>query len=460
MKPSSFLIAALAVAIAIGAPAHSALAGPRKPSCVADSDFATLRDDYLLKSGQNSAAPGSMILPADHSARILFKQAAGADKDARSFRVFEVDGTRTASQTGDELPVLSVDAVAAGDPAGFKPADSVSLRTDIPAQWPPWLIRRFVVVACSGDALSGWGSVSAPVSHPGVTIAICLLAGLLTYVLGVLAIVAARRTPHALEKKYPAIFGARSLALLGCDAWNPIHLTANVFQQASVQKAQVLLFSFLVGELLLSFVLRTGALITISPTVVGLLGISGIGAVAAQATYQQKTRLSFENWAWLQDRGVLKTPAPGSARGPYWRELVMTNREFDVYKLQTIVFTIVVAAALIVGGASNLSTFTVPETLLGVLGLSQVVYIGGVLVKPPAAGDLDAALTKLRGMGETVADAKTQASDTDADGKLLSALPAGHIVAANAQRQYDRFADTVVRMIESTLEVEADRAKL
>jgi hypothetical protein len=447
----------------------SAPAGPAAPvaqapapskSCVADKDFTALRGDFLVRSGRTSAAAASTVLPADPSARLLFKQPAGADANARIFRVFEVEGNGVGNQTGEELQVLSVDPVGADDHPGFKATDSVSLRTDIPALWPPWLIRTFVVVACDGDRFSGWGSISAPVSHPDVTRAICALAGLLTYVLAVAAIVALRRTPHALEKKYPAIFGARPLNFLSLDAWNPIHLTANVFQQASVQKAQVLLFSLLVGEMLLSFVLRTGALITISPTVVGLLGISGIGAVAAQATYQQKTRLSFENWAWLEDRGALKQPAPGANRGPYWRELVLTNREFDVYKLQTIIFTIVVAAALIVDGASDLSTFTVPETLLGVLGLSQVVYVGGVLVKPPATGDLDAALTKMRAMAETLARAKAQNTDTDPDGNLLPALPAGQTVAANAQRQYDRFTNTVVHMIESTLEVEVDRSKL
>jgi hypothetical protein len=41
----------------------------------------------------------------------------------------------------------------------------------------------------------------------------------------------------------------------------------------------------------------------------------------------------------------------------------------------------------------------VPETLLGILGLSQVVYIGGILVRPPAVNDLDEALTKLRATG-------------------------------------------------------------
>ena len=33
----------------------------------------------------------------------------------------------------------------------------------------------------------------------------------------------------------------------------------------------------------------------------------------------------------------------------------MTNREYDIYKLQTIIFTLVVAAEIVVGGASSTS---------------------------------------------------------------------------------------------------------
>jgi hypothetical protein len=131
-----------------------------------------------------------------------------------------------------------------------------------------------------------------------------------------------------------------------------------------------------------------------------------------------------------------------------------------VYKLQTIIFSIAVAFALVAAGASNLSSFTVPDALLGILGLSQVVYIGGILVRPPAVNDLDEALTKLRVAGEVVAAAKAQNTDTDSDGKLLPSLPPGQTVAANAQRQYDDLADRVIPMIESTLEAKADRTKL
>ena len=117
--------------------------------------------------------------------------------------------------------------------------------------------------------------------------------------------------------------------------------------------------------------------------------------------------------------------------------------------------------ALVVGGSTSLATFTVPETLLGILGLSQVVYVGGILVRPPAVDDLDQTLTKLRAAREKLEVAKAQGTDTDADGKLLDPpLPPGHTPAANAQRQYDGLVERVIPMIESTLEVETDKTKL
>jgi hypothetical protein len=255
------------------------------------------------------------------------------------------------------------------------------------------------------------------------------------------AVRVSRESNHALATKYPAIFGTKKIDW--GDYLNPIHLTANAFNQASVQKLQVLLFSFLVGWLVLSLVLRTGALADLSLTVVGLLGISGVGAAVAQKTYQQTTRLSFENWAWLSARKVLKAP-PGTdvGKGPQWRDLVLTNREFDVYKLQTIIFSVAVALAMVGAGASHLSTFAVPETLLGILGLSQIVYVGGILARPPATADLDVALTKLRGAEEAAVKAVMQGTDVGPDGTLLPGgkpaadLPTRIEASTNALRQY------------------------
>jgi hypothetical protein len=422
-------------------------------NCPADT-FPALQTAFLASHGQTSAAAATMLLPAEGGARINFKQPMGTDTDGRTFRVFEVTGKNTS-----QLTFVEEDMVTAVEPADttadgkFKTVDSTALTVTIPAKGP-WDVRSFAVVACKGKDVSGWGTVTTHVSDPVTNIWICFGMGALIYGLSMVWIYRARQKPLPgdLTSKYPAIFGRKAFR------WppiSPIHMIANAFNQASVQKAQVFLFSYLIGGLLLFLALSNGTLVDLSYTVVGLLGISGIGAATAQVAYQSKTRLSFDNWAWLQKRKALQIP---DAEAPAWRDLVMTNREYDIYKLQTIIFTLVVAAEIVVGGASHLATFSVPPTLLGVLGLSQVVYVGGVMVKPPAVAGLDDAITQLRAAGETLSDAVNQGTDTDAAGKLLGtpASPPG----VNARRQYNDQADRVEAMIESALEVPAVRANL
>lgn len=411
------------------------------------------------KSPVATASPMSSF-PAGGIGEIVFNQPLEPPK---TFHVFRIRGTNDGPQT-KPVAVLSVekakDKSERGSVVGFTPNDSAALRVaiDDDGKWY-WENQYFVVVACAGGQGTGWGTLTARVSPALTPLWICWAALLLAYLFAMGAVWLSRRAEHPLAAKYPATFEAKKFG--GWDFLNPVHLTADSFNRASVQKLQVLMFSSLVGFLVLDLVLRTGALAALSPTVVGLLGISGVGAAAAQITYRQRTRLSFENWAWLQNRGVIKATTPTTGLGPQWRDLVLTNREFDVYKLQTLIFSVTVAVALVVGGASSLATFTVPETLLGILGLSQVVYVGGILVRPPAVDDLDQALTKLRAAGEAVAASKTQNTDTDANGKLLPPpLPPGQTPALNAQRQYDDLADQVIPMLESTLEVQADRSKL
>jgi hypothetical protein len=57
---------------------------------------------------------------------------------------------------------------------------------------------------------------------------------------------------------------------------------------------------------------------------------------------------------------------------------------------------LVVIGALIAAGVTQLSTFTIPDTVLGIVGLSQVVYVGGKLVMTTNISDLNTAIGDLR----------------------------------------------------------------
>jgi hypothetical protein len=51
---------------------------------------------------------------------------------------------------------------------------------------------------------------------------------------------------------------------------------------------------------------------------------------------------------------------------------------------------------LLIGGIAQFASFTIPQNILGILGLSQIVYIAGKVVNTSDAERLNAAVTELR----------------------------------------------------------------
>src|SRR5262249_40130928 len=149
----------------------------------------------------------------------------------------------------------------------------------------------------------GWGTAKVVISNRPAVIVVSVLLMLLIYILLAAAVWWVRRRNHPLHTKYPAYNEIRKYSFWAY-LFNPVHLTANAFNNASVQKFQILLFSFLVAGMLLSLILETGNLSDLSATVVVLLGISGVGTAVAQAATQQRSRLDFANWAWLVQKRV------------------------------------------------------------------------------------------------------------------------------------------------------------
>lgn len=449
---SSSQMVAFVIALTLSAWLSTASADPVLDKlCAADGqpDF-----EQVLKSnvGFVPAEAVTNALPAEGDARIVYKRPLEIATPQR-FRIFEPAREAEINVVSAETPGVEVNA-------DYPIKDSVVLHVDIPRQrhlFPLWHRRDFRVVECAGNQFKSWASVRAYVSSPFVAYW-WIIVSLTVFALSISAVHQSREAVRLktgaegrLAEKYPSVFASKPFETI--DFFNPIQLTSNAFNQASVQKFQVLMFSFIVGSLVLSLVLRTGTLSDLSMTVVGLLGISGVGAAVSQITYTTKTRLSFENWAWLQTHDVFKKTNP---RGPEWKDLVLTNREFDVYKLQTIIFSLAVAVALIFDGASNLASFQVPPTMLEVLGLSQVVFVGGILVRPPATEDLDKAIDALRGAAHNFTEALARGTDVGPDGKLLAHKPLDTPVADNARRQYLELVDSTIPMIESTLEVEVN----
>ncbi|UWU66490.1 hypothetical protein [Bradyrhizobium sp. NC92] len=186
------------------------------------------------------------------------------------------------------------------------------------------------------------------------------------------------------------------VTLEGLKAWNPIRITAGSDNRGSLSAFQVFFFTILVFAMLAYVLLRTGVLSDLSTTVLELLGIAGIGAAAAKGAESSKTTLDPTNQAWLMNKGWFDKSSTQAATDPSFYDLISSDGSFDVYRFQSLIFTGAVGLALFAGGVFQLASFTVPQNILGILGLSQVVYIAGKLVTSNNATQLNAVITDLR----------------------------------------------------------------
>jgi hypothetical protein len=191
---------------------------------------------------------------------------------------------------------------------------------------------------------------------------------------------------------------------------DPVQITANPFGRASLAKLQIFAFSLLVFALMLYYQLRTGILITLSTDILALLGISAAGATGGKLTYLAKRRLSFPNWAWLRRHNWLPSMQDDVSLRARWAELITDydGKEFDVYSFQMAIFSLIVAVALITTNLAGVEAFHIPAELLGLLGLSQSVFIVGRAAGTSAYQELDQALTDVRTKSGLYLVAKTE----------------------------------------------------
>jgi hypothetical protein len=169
--------------------------------------------------------------------------------------------------------------------------------------------------------------------------------------------------------------------------FDPVTLTAGKGGKASLSKLQIFCFTLIVLGMLVYVLLRIGLFSGISEDILLLLGISAVGTAGSKVADVMKKRLSFENWSWLRNQGWLTVyeegySPPHQAPRANWGDLLKTDGELDVYSFQLVTFSVIVAIALILTDLSGLASFTLPQNILALLGLSNVVYIGGKVIAP------------------------------------------------------------------------------
>jgi hypothetical protein len=127
---------------------------------------------------------------------------------------------------------------------------------------------------------------------------------------------------------------------------------------------------------------------------------------------------------------------------------------------------VVVGGALLVVGLRDLASFSIPETLLGILGLSQVVYLGGKLVGAPSCAELNKATGALKDLERDFVTSATTTPDPAPPAGTKPTDPPPDLDAAIRRAGYPKFTaysealKNVRIMFESVTGQKVDDAKL
>jgi hypothetical protein len=178
-------------------------------------------------------------------------------------------------------------------------------------------------------------------------------------------------------------------------ALSPVRISAAWFGEASMSQLQVLIFTFVVAGLMLNIFLRTESLTELSIDVLKLIGISAVGTAGAKFTQTLKTGLKSETARYLIAKGWYQWELRPIENTATFRQLLLTDNRLDVYKFQMLIFTVIVALYILSAGQTGLEGVKISDTMIYLLGISQIVYVGGKAVTDRTT-DLEEAVAKMR----------------------------------------------------------------
>ncbi len=268
-----------------------------------------------------------------------------------------------------------------------------------------WRKARVVVIACAranGDSPQFYGTLDTSVARSSRCRLIAILICLAFYCAVAVATFHIHKAQRMFKSDEEIVLNHASAGGTNYASWlrhfDPVVLSADSQGRGSATKLQILFFSVLVFGVVSYIWMLTGHLTGLSSNVLLLMGISGVGATASAGTELTLNRLHFNNWAWLINRHWLPKGGVAEVNFAHWKDIVTTDGEFDVYRFQMITFSFLVGMAILGAGTqlTDLSTFEIPSALLGILGMSQVVYVIGKLVAPPSIADLNKQIDTLR----------------------------------------------------------------
>jgi hypothetical protein len=162
---------------------------------------------------------------------------------------------------------------------------------------------------------------------------------------------------------------------------------------ASLSSLQIIMWSFVVGASAVYVMVLSGNLIEITEGTLVLLGISGI------ATLGNKLQSKPAQPQGASSSVVPQSPAATTAlnggcvltapRKPQWADLVVNpeSNEIEPSRVQMLFFTVIVALFVALRVLTSGKIPEIPVGYLGLMGISNGVYLAAKFIPPPAARD-------------------------------------------------------------------------
>jgi hypothetical protein len=134
-------------------------------------------------------------------------------------------------------------------------------------------------------------------------------------------------------------------------------------RRASLSQFQIVLWMFVIGAATAYVMVLSGNLIPLTEGTLALLGISGLATLGSQ----------------LAPRGAADQAEAVAAREavaePSWRDLIASDGEIDVTRLQMLFFTVLIAVFVSIHVIDSFEIPEIPPSFLGLMGLSNGVYL-------------------------------------------------------------------------------------
>jgi hypothetical protein len=134
-------------------------------------------------------------------------------------------------------------------------------------------------------------------------------------------------------------------------------------RRASLSQFQIVLWMFVIGAATAYVMVLSGNLIPLTEGTLALLGISGLATLGSQ----------------LAPRGAADQAEAVAAREavaePSWRDLIASDGEIDVTRLQMLFFTVLIAVFVSIHVIDSFQIPEIPPSFLGLMGLSNGVYL-------------------------------------------------------------------------------------